>query len=249
MAGRGDILAWEAENIQISLFSNAPHQFSATTLFVAAFDEEPSASNENNHPQLGRLGSASSPAAGRMLRTLQLQPGRCDIILHPSGDDLLQNKYPAKIRDVPEQLDLLVGAMLRLVGKVSQVSRIAINCRFAQHFETLEDANSVVSKVLPVAMDLDKGRRDFILQYNIRASVNGHPLNRLMKWAVEPVQVFGGIDPTQQAVIREFWAAVVHLDFNTVVPRPIFKDEEVGVALQSLRESFLKARKDNLRLD
>lgn len=250
MSGRGDILSWNAENIVFSLFSAKPHQESAANLFREAFGTDPVAANENTHPQLGKLGSASSRPDAGMVRVVQLQPGRCDIALHPSGDQVALGSYPSTLKDFLVHVDLICADAAKLISKVPEINRVALNCRFSRHFETVEEANAELKKVLPFAFDLTS-ERDFVLQFNRRGTEAGVALNRILKWVCEPIQVigspYGELGPS--SVLREFWAAVVHFDFNTVAPRPIFSPQEVAAGLSAVRDGVVKVRKNNLRFE
>lgn len=250
MSGRGDILSWDAESIVFSLFSAKPHLESAANLFRVAFGAEPVAANENTHQQLGKLGSASSRPEAGMVRVVQLQPGRCDIALHPTGDQVANGSYPSTIKDFWVQVDLICAAAEKLISRVPEINRVALNCRFSLHFETVDEANAEMKKVLPFAFDLTS-ERDFILQFNKRGTQAGVALNRILKWACEPIQVigspYGELGPS--SVLREFWAAVVHFDFNTVAPRPIFSLQEAAAGLNAVRDAVVKIRKNNLRFE
>lgn len=250
MAGRGDILAWGLENAALSYFSAAPHTVPASELFGKAFGSAPVSSSDNMHPQLGRLGNAVSRPVANFVQSVQLQPGRFDIAIAPSGDELGVGGYPAKKDDVITALNELAAASKRLIGDLRQVNRVALNVRFSRHSETVEEANREIAKIVPVNMDLGS-QRDFVLQSNWRGSEAGVGMNRIVKWSSEPVQVISGPfgDFGQPSLLREFWAAIVHFDFNTLVPRPIFTNEELSTAVDALVEAVSKARKSNLRFN
>lgn len=249
MTGRGDILQWNAESVQASFFTGRPHELSASAMFKKAFNEEPGATNESMHPQVGRVGAASSIPQNGFTYTIQLQPGRCDVSVTPMADAVTMGSYPPKISDVVAEITKVCTALENASVGVSQVGRSAVICRLVKNFERIEEANHEIGKVLPVKFDLET-ERDFAIQMNRRGTQDGFAINRLVKWSVEPVQFFGSAngDPTQATMFREFWSSVILMDFNTVVPRSIFKDEEVIPSLRACRDALINARRDNLRL-
>jgi hypothetical protein len=247
----GNIANWGAENLQVNIFNGAPHKVGAAELFRVAFNEDPTNTSENVHPQLGRQGSANAPGPGEMVRLVQILPGRCDLMIISGDPNWRPSQYPVTTHEPATCLSMLVDAAAKITDKFDVVSRLAVNGRFVKHFETLEEANAEISTVLPPAMAVPPSARDFILQQNVRNHVDGYHLNRIVKFAVEPIQVFNGPlnDATQSTLIREFWAAVVHLDFNTVIPGPIFKQTEVRTVLEAIYKSFADAQTNNLTLD
>lgn len=241
--------SWRAEHIQVSLFSHEPARKGASTLFHHAFGEEAYASNETTVPQFGRQGTASSGSVDGVVRTLQIQPGRCDLIVHPSGEETAKGAYPAKVEATVPAIDNLLDPMVRVASGFASVNRVAINCRFSWHFETIEESNKVLATLLPHGVPIDDNVRDFFFQRNVRRPFGNRLMNRLVKWSCEPMQVFAGPanDPLNTALIREYWAAVVHLDFNSVVPAPIFNADDVAPAFQAIRDEIVRVLETELK--
>lgn len=253
MTGAEYLRTWGGENISVSYFINAPHKSSSTDLFRIAFDDTPETTNDINNPQFGRLGVSTSPRKKGRVHSIQLQPGRCDVVLHPAGDEVGAGGFPELIEDIGNALDFACDAALRLASEFHVVSRLAINLRVSRHFADLRSANAEIEKVLPVEFNAGE-LRDFIIQLNSRATIGQREINRLMKWSTEPVQVFAEaafgqfLSPgtPNQMLIREFWAAAVQYDFNTVVPAPIFTTEEARESITTIKDYLIAARREEI---
>jgi hypothetical protein len=242
---------WGVETATISLFVAGLHKSSPSTLYHLAFGEEPNVSNELNNPHAGKLGLAQSLPEEGFVRSVQLQPGRIDIVLQAMLDpQLLTGPRGLGIEDAFSKLDR--GAR-KILSASRDVLRIAVNARLTLGFEDLASANRKVEEILPYSLTIGD-RRDFILQFNSRTQSSGLEFNRIMKWATESVTFFSGslqdgfptIPPSSEGI--DLWVSVVHFDFNTVVPRPIFSRDEAERAIDTLISSVLTTRENNLRL-
>lgn len=245
----GNILDWQAESVHAIIFSQ-PTSDSVVSLFNTAFGVPPESSSENFHAQTGKVGSASSASVNLLQKTVSSQPGRIEIFAHSAGDG--PDGFPAKITDTLTAIEEISAAAQKVAKIISGVSRIAVHCRLTRHFDALEQANAQIGKVIPFTYDV-KSRRDFMFQVNELTKVGNVDLNRIVKWSVDAVQVimggspFGIMQTAGHVIVKNSWAAVVHLDFNTVVPRPIFTTDEVIEALSVAEKEMIKTRKSNLR--
>jgi hypothetical protein len=252
MAARGDISAWGAETVHFSFFLGGQNRSSPTDLFRKVFSEEPGSSSENLHIPLGRMGTASTtPVDGRM-STIQLQPGRCDLIFHPSGETVAGGEFPSVEADVLGVTRHAASIAEKLLEELSGITRLALNVRLARYSSDLNECNAAIETVVPVEMALE-GVRDFVLQINRPGASGDVGINRILKWACEPIQVIadgpGTPIPGSSTILREFWTAVVHLDYNTIVPHPIFSFSEAKGALSALVDSVATTWTNNLGLE
>ncbi|ANK90630.1 MULTISPECIES: hypothetical protein [Rhizobium] len=243
---------WGAENIQASLFMNAPHKVTPAELFQMAFGAEAETTNEASHPQFGKLGIASTAKDGRT-RSVQAQPGRVDVVFHPSGLEIASGGFPELQNDIDDAVESVREAASKIADSLILINRAAINVRLAKHSNDMDEADNELIKVLPAKGLNIKGVRDFLLQMNSRITDGGFELNRLVKWSTEIVQVyadaaFGQFTPggPSQMLLREFWAAAVQFDFNTVVPGPILSPKEARDGLAIIAKTLVAARRQEI---
>ncbi|MGR9435366.1 hypothetical protein ACU8OP_10205 [Rhizobium leguminosarum] len=244
------ILDWSAESVNVIIFAQSATA-PITALFEEAFGVAPASSNENVSPQTGRVGTASSEPINMIAKTISSHPGRVELLMHGAGDG--PDGYPAKILDPRSAIEELVEAARRIAGRLSGIVRIAVHCRVARHFEQVEQANAEIAKAIPFTYKMNS-KRDFIFQINEPTEVQGVKLNRVVKWSVESMQMITGGSPFPMLnvgmplTVRDFWGAIVHLDFNTIIPRPtFFTEEEAKLALSAACGELLKVRKNDLR--
>ncbi|MGO8466562.1 hypothetical protein AB9F45_18605 [Rhizobium leguminosarum] len=248
MTAASDLSTWGAENIQASFFVNAPHKISPADLFRMAFGEDAETTNEASSPQFGRLGIASVVKGGRA-KSVQAQPGRVDVVFHPSGIDIASGGFPELHRDIDATVEDVRAATSNIADQLKMINRVAINVRLAKHSDDMDGASNELIEVLPTKGLKLGGVRDFLLQMNSRTTHDGFELNRLVKWSTEVVQVFADAAFSQftpggpsQMLLREFWAAAVQFDFNSVVPGPILTPEEARACLATIAKELITAR-------
>jgi hypothetical protein len=250
MSQAAEISSWGIQSATVSLFINGAHKASPSELYQLAYRERAAVTNEVTNPQFGTLGQATSDQQKATVYAVQLQPGRLDFAFGATlGDDSL----PSLQSDVVAVVSKLCGSTSNALPAIEEIARIAINVRLAKFFAELPAANTEIAGLLPFKLELGTNR-DFIFQLNSRATEGNLEFNRILKWSSETIQLLSGVSTDGSQVImpsfsRELWAASVHFDFNSVVPRPIFKIAEAAAAIDVIGKSILKARESNLRLD
>lgn len=246
-----NIFDWHAESVHAIIFVQSTNLPSVSELYTSAFNAAPQSSSENTHPQIGKTGTAATVLDNQISKSVNALPGRVELVIQSAGDG--PDGYPMKIDDPRSAIEEIVGAAQKVVASLKEISRIAVHCRLVKNFEVIEQANAQISKIIPFTYE-PASKRDFLFQINHATKINDIELNRILKYSVEAVQVITGVAPFgmftgSPMAVKNIWASVIHLDFNTIVPRTrSFTSDEATAALEVAGKEVIHARKNNLRL-
>lgn len=246
----GDIISWPGEQASIGLFVSSQSDDSVSDLFKLAFGEAPNQLNENLQ-QGGRVGQAALHGT-ESAKIVAVQPGRVDVSIQGSEQNMTPSGPPPTFGNVADAVVKVLEASKRLLPSLSLSGyhRLAAHCRMTQFFRTVQEANQAIMKVVPPKLALTD-ETDFIFQINSKSRLAGIPVNRLVKWSVEDIQLVAstqmgpGLSPHQ--TFAQYFAAVVHMDFNSMPSHMGHDAAQAGTILDELTAEVVRVRRNSLR--
>ncbi len=170
------------------------------------------------------------------------QPSRVDIIVAPENpshppSDLLS------VGDFQAVIDPLLDASKRAFGHSTSVQRLAVGATLFDPVETIRDGFRIFQSIVPQMQRLPDGVTDLLVQMNVPITIDdvvpGMILNRLLKWQIAAMQLFGiapGLNmPFQVAVTGTRIVVKLDLDINTSPDRAVpIPNDKLGLLVSRL---------------
>lgn len=248
----GTIIEWGADFVSAAFFVGAaPVTVSVSELFSLAYGVKPTQINENRHPG-GWIGTAGN-SDGAVTKTIQIQPGRIDLVISGAEAEFSSNPSPLSIQDVTVAMDELLAAARKIVSQFNVFVRLAVNCRLARHEKNIKDANKALLSVFPYKIPLDQ-ESDFIFQINNGKQMPKFFMNRIVKWSVENIQILAATNPfgqlssiSSEQLVGNFYSGIVHMDFNSAPSHITWNADQVSEMLDIISSEVLRVRRSSLR--
>lgn len=224
----------KVQSIQLVWFVSNTEGLAADSLYREGFGDDPSniQTNKAFSPTTPFLSQAAGANDGFALLA-QVQPGRIDLFIQPSLDQLGQDGMP-QLLDLEPALAAADNAVKHLAPKISSCFRVALVTNLIRLVPTSDEAASeiIAHTGLDVAPD---GVTDLTISANRTKPIHEElRMNRLLRLSVLQLQLMSnvavgfnqGVIPTQ---VTKF-GALMSLDFNSVpLARNMTADEQLAV--------------------
>lgn len=224
----------KVQSIQMVWFVSNTDGLVADALYREGFGEEPSnvQTNKAFSPSTPFLSQAAGVRDG-MASVTQVQPGRVDVIVQPSLDQIGQDGMPEMLELEPA-LSVAESVVNRLTAKIANCFRVAMVSNLIRLVPTADEAAAeiIAHTGLDVAPD---GVTDLTVSANRTKPISDElRMNRLLRFSVLQLQLMSnvavgfnqGIIPTQ---VTKF-GALLALDFNSVpLMRSLSSEEQLAI--------------------
>jgi hypothetical protein len=224
----------KVQSIQMVWFVSNTDGLAADAMFKEGFGEEPSnvQTNKAFSPSTPFLSQAAGTRDGISSLT-QVQPGRVDLIVQPSLDQIGQDGMPDML-ELERALSVAEGVAKRLSPKIVSCFRVAMVTNLMRLVPTSDEAAAEI--IAHTGLDLAPGGvTDLTVSANRTKPISDHlHMNRLLRFSVLQLQLMSnvavgfnqGTVPTQ---ITKF-GALLALDFNSVpLTRGLSPEEQLSV--------------------
>jgi hypothetical protein len=222
------------QSIQIVWFVSNTDGLAADAIFREGVGEEPSnvQTNKSFSPSTPFLSQAAGTRDG-ISSLSQVQPGRVDLIIQPSLDQIGQDGMPEML-DLEIALSVAQGVASRLSSKIVSCFRVAMVTNLMRLVSTADEAAAEI--IAHTGLDLaPDGVTDLTVSANRTKPINGDlHMNRLLRFSVLQLQLMSnvtvgfnqGVVPTQ---VTKF-GALLALDFNSVpLTRSLSPEEQLSI--------------------
>lgn len=236
---------WESQSIQFVWFLSSNDEIKTNDVFESLMGEEPVSFQRNKAPNPANpfLAIANGPIDGSEA-TLQLQPGRMDLVITPSASVLDSAEVGVATIPTISTCKRVLAGLPQMALKVPCV-RLALVLNLLKPAENVDEARLVIEQMISQKPKFDD-YSDLMFQINRRKSypeLDKLAVNRLLRFhvtAFQSVMMTNHHGAHSTSFSRENFAASMMVDVNTVPDGRLFASDDFVTIFSTLAEEALR---------